>query len=295
MQLLVSTIDFRYITDVITPDEAVAMLEKMRAGSQQRCDDLTANGYPCYTTQVGWLGYADETLRQLCKKYLDLGFTAFKIKVGRDLKDDLRRARIVREEIGDQRILMMDANQVWDVNEAIEWMSKLSHFKPLWIEEPTSPDDVLGHAAIAREVRKMGIGVATGEMCCNRVLFKQFLQAGAMDYCQIDSARIGGVNEILAVYLMAKKLNVKVCPHAGGVGLCEMVQHLQMWDYVAVSGTREGRFVEYVDQQHEQFIRPVVVEGAHYLAPTAPGYGTELKTEAIEEFEYPHGCYWTEE
>lgn len=290
-----STIDFRYLTDVITPDEAVTMLEKARVGQSGRIQELQKNGYLAYTTQVGWLGYDDQTLRQLCKKYLDLGFTAFKIKVGRDLKDDLRRSRIIREEIGHKNILMMDANQVWDVNEAIDWMGQLSHFKPLWIEEPTSPDDVLGHATIARAVRKMNIGVATGEMCGNRVIFKQFLQSGAMDFCQIDSARIGGINEILSVYLMAKKLNVKVCPHAGGVGLCEMVQHLQMWDYVSLSGSKEGRYIEYVDQQHEQFINPVIMKNAHYMAPEHPGYNTELHQDAILQYEYPHGLYWANE
>lgn len=289
---MVSTIDFRYLTDVITPDEALRMLEKAKEGKEERTRDLQANGYRAYTTQVGWLGYGDQLLKDLCKKYLDLGFNAFKIKVGRDLKDDLRRAKIIRGEIGTDNLLMMDANQVWDVNEAIEWMGYLAHFKPLWIEEPTSPDDVLGHAAIGREVRKMGIGVATGEMCCNRILFKQFLQSGAMDYCQVDSARIGGINEILAVYFMAKKLNVKVCPHAGGVGLCEMVQHLQMWDYVSLSCNKEGRYIEYVDQQHEQFLNPVIMENAHYMPPQAPGYNTELKAEAIEEFQYPNGTYW---
>jgi L-fuconate dehydratase len=198
---------------------------------------------------------------------LEKGYTAFKIKVGRNLNEDIERCRLLREEIGWDNKLMVDANQIWDVQEAIEWMKQLAEFKPWWIEEPTSPDDVLGHATIAAALRPLGIGVATGEMCCNRVMFKQFLQAGALDFCQIDSARIGGVNELLAVYLMAKKLNVKVCPHAGGVGLCEMVQHLQMWDYVSLSATKEGRMVEFVDQQHEQFVDPAIVENGHYRAP----------------------------
>lgn len=271
------------------------MLEKAKEGREERLQELLEKGYPAYTTQVGWLGYDDDLLRSLCKKYLDLGFNAFKIKVGRDLKDDLRRSRIVREEIGHENILMMDANQIWDVEEAIKWMGQLVHYKPLFIEEPTSPDDILGHGTVAREMRKLGVGVATGEMICNRVMFKQFMQAGAMDYCQIDSARIGGINEILAVYLMAKKFNIKVCPHAGGVGLCEMVQHLQMWDFVSLSGTKKRRFIEYVDQQHEQFVNPVKVENAHYMAPDTSGYNTELKDEAIQEFEYPFGNYWVRE
>ncbi|GBP37503.1 Mitochondrial enolase superfamily member 1 [Eumeta japonica] len=197
---------------------------------------------------------------------------------------------------------MVDANQAWSVNEAIEWMKKLAPLKPMWIEEPTSPDDVLGHAAISKALKMLqsdddlfrpyGIGVATGEVCANRVMFKQFLQSGGMQYCQIDSARIGGVNELLSVYLMAEKLKVKVCPHAGGVGLCEMVQHLQYWDFASVSGTMEGRLVEYVDQQHEHFIDPCIVENARYLAPKLPGYSTEFLPEALEKFTYPSGSEW---
>lgn len=287
-----STIDFRYISDVLTPEEAIELLKEGQAGREERIKDLLENGYLAYTTQIGWLGYDDSTLRALCKEYLRKGFNAFKIKVGRDIEDDIKRSKIIREEIGYDNILMMDANQVWDVEEAINWMEKLVCFKPLWIEEPTSPDDILGHARISTEMRKRGVGVATGEMCANRVMFKQFLQSGALDYCQIDSARIGGVNEILSVYLMAKKLNVKVCPHAGGVGLCEMVQHLQFWDYLAVSATKEGRFIEFVDQQHEQFVRPTNVLNAHYMAPLQPGYNTELKLDAILQYEYPCGFEW---
>lgn len=289
---LVSTIDFRYITDVITKEEAIEILKKNQPYKDERIDKMLKDGYPAYTTQVGWLGYNNETLADLCQKYLDLGFTAFKVKVGRDIKDDIRRLEIVRGAIGWDNLLMVDANQVWDVQEAIDWMKKLEKFKITWIEEPTSPDDVLGHATIAKAMKPLGIGVATGEMCCNRVLFKQFLQADAMQYCQIDSARIGGINEILAVYLMAHKLGVKVCPHAGGVGLCEMVQHLQIWDYVALSGSTEGRFIEYVDQQHEHFDSPLVVENAHYKAPKAHGYSTTFKAEAISKYEYPNGTEW---
>ncbi|XP_055305828.1 mitochondrial enolase superfamily member 1-like [Sitodiplosis mosellana] len=290
--LLVSTIDFRYISDVVTPAEAVKMLKEGQNGKQQRIDELLKNGYPCYTTQVGWIGYSDEYRRSLCKEYLAQGFNAFKLKVGQNLEDDRHRCRLVREEIGWKNKLMVDANQIWDVNEAIEWMKNLSEFKIWWIEEPTSPDDALGHATIAKALKPYGIGVASGEACMNRIMFKQFLQAGALEFCQIDSARIGGVNEILSVYFMAKKFGVKVCPHAGGVGLCEMVQHLQMWDFTSVSCTNTDRYVEYVDQQHEQFVNPTNVKNAHYLAPTAPGYSTELKKDAIVKFEYPNGSEW---
>nr|XP_040227096.2 mitochondrial enolase superfamily member 1-like [Anopheles coluzzii] len=290
---LVSTIDFRYIEDVITPEEAIALLRETKPTRSERIQYLLANGYPAYTTQIGWLGYSDETIRALCRKYLAAGFKAFKMKVGQDLQNDIKRCQLVREEIGWDNQFMIDANQTWNVQTAIEWVISLKDFKPLWIEEPTSPDDVLGHAKIAAALREHSIGVATGEMCCNRVMFKQFMQANALEFCQIDSARIGGVNEILSVYLIAKKLNVKVCPHAGGVGLCEMVQHLQMWDFCSVSCTMEGRMVEFVDQQHDQFVFPATInEQACYVAPRAPGYSTELKQEAILQFEYPHGTDW---
>ncbi|XP_055625030.1 mitochondrial enolase superfamily member 1-like isoform X2 [Toxorhynchites rutilus septentrionalis] len=287
---LVSTIDFRYITDAITREEAINILKENRAGTRTRMNELMKTGYPAYTTQVGWLGYSDDTIRALCRKYLQAGFTAFKIKVGQNLENDIKRCRLVREEIGWNNTLMVDANQIWDVNEAIEWMKNLKHFKLLWIEEPTSPDDILGHKKIADA---LNIGVATGEMCCNRVMFKQFIQSQAFEFCQIDSARIGGVNEILAVYLMAKKFNVKVCPHAGGVGLCEMVQHLQLWDYTSVSCTMDKRMIEFVDQQHEQFVHPArIYANACYIPPSAPGYSTELKPEAVSMFEYPVGSEW---
>ncbi|XP_045493431.1 mitochondrial enolase superfamily member 1-like [Colias croceus] len=289
---LVSTIDFRYITDVITKKEAVELLKAKKAGKEARVIFLEENGYPAYTTQVGWLGYSDELVKELCHKYLSLGFNHFKVKVGCNVEDDLRRATVVRKCIGDDKILMVDANQAWSVDEAIEWMKKLAHLKPMWIEEPTSPDDVLGHAAISKALKPYGIGVATGEMCANRVMFKQFLQSGGMQFCQIDSARIGGINEILSVYLMAEKLGVKVCPHAGGVGLCEMVQHLQFWDYASLSGTMEGRLIEYVDQQHEHFVDPCVVVNARYMAPKLPGYSTQFLPGTLEKFSYPHGSEW---
>ncbi|KAG5888707.1 hypothetical protein JTB14_035772 [Gonioctena quinquepunctata] len=289
---LISCIDFRYLSNVITKEEALELLKKGRQGKEVRMNKLLEKGYPCYTTQAGWLGYSNEKITQLANKYMDAGFTAFKVKVGKNLDDDIKRLKVIRSIIGWDKTLMVDANQVWEVQEAIEWMSELAQFKPLWIEEPTSPDDVLGHAQISKAMKPLGIGVASGEMCCNRVLFKQFLQADAIQYCQIDSARIGGINEILSVYLMAQKLGVKVVPHAGGVGLCEMVQHLQMWDYVALSGTSEGKWVEYVDQQHEHFVYPTIIENAHYVAPRAPGYNTEMKKETLEDYVYPHGKEW---
>ncbi|XP_017887328.1 mitochondrial enolase superfamily member 1-like [Ceratina calcarata] len=291
---LVSTIDFRYITDVITKEEAIKLLKDNEKGKKERVELLRKNGYPAYTTQVGWLGYSDHKVQELCAKFLALGFTSFKAKVGQNLKDDIKRCQLIRDAIGYENKLMLDANQIWDVNEAIEWMKQLMKFKPVWIEEPTSPDDVLGHAIIANELRPHGIGVATGEMCANRVMFKQLLQAKAIDYCQIDSARIGGINEILAVYLMAKKRGVPVCPHAGGVGLCEMVQHLQMWDFISLTGSTENRVIEYVDQQHEHFEHPVRVQNACYMPPTAPGYSTKLKQDCITKYSYPSGQQWTD-
>ncbi|XP_029039102.1 mitochondrial enolase superfamily member 1-like [Osmia bicornis bicornis] len=289
---LVSAIDFRYITDVITKEEAIQLLKGSKEGKAKREEILKKNGYPAYTTQVGWLGYSDSKVKELCNKFLNLGFTSFKTKVGQNLQDDMRRCQMIRETIGYDNKLMLDANQVWDVNESIEWMKQLIKFKPTWIEEPTSPDDVLGHAKIANELRPHGVGVATGEMCANRVMFKQFLQMKAIDYCQIDSARIGGINEILAVYLMAKKIGVPVCPHAGGVGLCEMVQHLQMWDFICLSGTTENRVIEYIDQQHEHFEDPVVVQNACYMPPKQPGYSAKFKDDCIRKYSYPDGEQW---
>ncbi|XP_078042782.1 mitochondrial enolase superfamily member 1 [Augochlora pura] len=289
---LVSTIDFRYITDVVTKEEAIQMLKNGEKGKKERQEWLIKNGYPAYTTQVGWLGYSDEKVKTLCKKFMDLGYTSFKAKVGQNLKDDIRRCRLIRDMIGDKNQLMVDANQVWDVNQSIEWMKELKEFKPLWIEEPTSPDDILGHAKIAEALKPYGIGVATGEMCANRVMFKQLLQAKAIDYCQIDSARIGGINEILSVYFMSKKLGVPVCPHAGGIGLCEMVQHLQLWDFVSLSQTTEKRMIEYVDQQHEYFVEPVTMKNACYMPPTAPGYSTKLTDECLKNYTHPNGEQW---
>lgn len=281
---LVGCIDFRYITDALTPSEALDILKKWEPTKSERIQFLEENGYPSYTTSAGWLGYSDEKLRELCRSCIEQGWDCFKIKVGRNLEDDIRRCRIIREEIGPDRRLMMDANQVWEVSEAIEWMSQLAEFNPWFIEEPTSPDDVLGHAAIAKAVAP--IQVATGEHCANRMMFKQFLQADAMGVCQIDSCRLGGVNEILSVLLMAAKFKVPVCPHAGGVGLCEYVQHLSMFDFVAVSGSMEDRMTEYAGHLHEHFLNPVVMKNGRYMPPTAPGYSIEMYPESIERYTF---------
>ena len=287
---LVRCIDFRYITDALTPEEALAILRPLYATRAEREAEMLRCGYPAYTTSAGWLGYSDEKLRMLCREALAQGWSHFKIKVGADLRDDLRRLSIIREEIGAERKLMLDANQVWDVDEAIANMRELARFDPWWIEEPTSPDDVLGHATIARAIAP--IGVATGEQCQNRVVFKQLLQSDAIRFCQIDSCRLGGVNEVLAVLLLAAKFGVPVCPHAGGVGLCEYVQHLAIFDYIAVSGSLDDRIVEYVDHLHEHFVDPVVVRGGRYIPPLAPGYSITMKPESRARFAYPDGPAW---
>ncbi len=287
---LVACIDFRYITDVLTPAEAQAMLERMAASRPEREQEMREQGFPAYTTSTGWLGYTDEKVRHLCREAVAAGWTHFKMKVGVNLADDLHRARIMREEIGPERTLMMDANQVWDVADAITNMQALAEFNPWWIEEPTSPDDILGHAAIARAVAP--IGVATGEHVHNRIMFKQLLQANAISFCQIDSCRLGGVNEVLAVLLMAAKFGIPVCPHAGGVGLCEYVQHLSIFDYIAVSGSQENRVLEYVDHLHEHFLDPVVIRNGRYMPPTMPGYSITMRPESLDRHEFPHGAAW---
>jgi len=281
---LVRCIDFRYITDCITPDEALALLTRAAEGKADRIATLTREGYPCYTTSAGWLGYPDDKLRRLCQEAVDAGFNHVKLKVGRDREDDIRRLRIAREVLGPDRQLMIDANQVWDVPVAIDWLKDLAFAKPWFIEEPTSPDDVEGHRAIRQAVQPMQ--VATGEMCQNRILFKQFIMRGAIDVVQIDSCRLGGVNEILAVMLMAAKHSLPVCPHAGGVGLCEYVQHLSMIDYLCIAGTRDGRVIEYVDHLHEHFVDPCVVRGAAYMPPQAPGFSITMKPESLQRYRF---------
>ena len=287
---LVRVIPFRYITDALTPDEALDMIQRNEATRADRESILKQNGYPAYTTSAGWLGYSDDQLRALCREGLAEGWSHFKVKVGRDLEDDVRRVRIIREEIGPERRLMVDANQVWDVGQAITWMRELARFDPWWIEEPTSPDDVLGHAAVARALAP--IRVATGEHCQNRVMFKQLLQANAIGFCQVDAARLGGVNEVLAVMLLAAKFGVPVCPHAGGVGLCEYVQHLSMVDFLRISGSMDDRLIEYVDHLHEHFVAPVVMRGGRYMPPTAPGYSAQMKHDSIATYTYPTGSAW---
>jgi L-fuconate dehydratase len=289
---IVRCIDFRYITDALTPDEAEALLERAAAGKADREATLIGAGYPAYTTSAGWLGYSDDKVRDLCRRAVADGWRHFKVKVGASLDDDAHRLALVREEIGPGARLMIDANQAWDVGQAIDWVHALSRFDLWWIEEPTSPDDVLGHAAIARAVAP--VGVATGEHCANRVLFKQLLQARAIQFCQIDSCRLGGVNENLAVILMAAKFGVPVCPHAGGVGLCELVQHLSMFDYLCVSGRMDDRVTEFVDHLHEHFETPVVIRGARYLAPAAPGYSSTIAPGSRRDYAYPHGRVWRE-
>ena len=254
---------------------------------------MLKNGYPAYTTSAGWLGYSDEKMRRLCREAKAEGFKHMKIKVGSDLKDDLRRAAIIREEIGDDLRLMMDANQKWDVDEAISNMAELAQFNPWWIEEPTSPDDILGHAKIAKAVAP--IKVATGEHCQNRVMFKQLMQAGSIEICQIDSCRVGGVNEILAILLMAAKFEIPVCPHAGGVGLCEYVQHLSMIDFISISGSLDDRIIEFVDHLHEHFLDPVVIKDGAYMPPKMPGYSIEIKEESLIDYSFPDGKVWKEE
>jgi L-fuconate dehydratase len=290
---LVRCIDFRYITDALTPSDALEILNRQAATRQEREREMLRDGYPAYTTSAGWLGYPDDKIRRLCREGVEQGWSHFKIKVGRDRRDDLRRAALVRAEIGPERKLMMDANQVWDVGQAIDWIRELAPFDPWWIEEPTSPDDVLGHAAIARAVAP--IGIATGEQCQNRVVFKQLMQANAIRFCQIDSCRLGGVNECLAVILLAAKFGVPVCPHAGGVGLCEYVQHLAIFDYIAVSASLENRIVEYVDHLHEHFADPVVIRNGRYIPPAAPGYSIEMKPESLRRYAFPDGAVWAEQ
>lgn len=286
---LVSLVDFRYLSDALTPDEALALLRAAEPGRAERAALLRAEGYPAYTTTPGWLGYSDEKLVQLSKAAVAEGFGQIKLKVGGDLDDDVRRMRLAREAVGPDVRIAVDANQRWDVADAVRWMTALAPYAPHWIEEPTSPDDVLGHAAVRAG---QPVKVATGEHVANRVMFKQLLQAGAVDFVQIDAARVAGVNENLAILLLAAKHGVPVCPHAGGIGLCELVQHLAMFDYVAVSGTREDRVIEYVDHLHEHFADPAVVVDGCYRAPEAPGFSARMHPESLAAHRYPDGPVW---
>ena len=287
---IVAAVDFRYITDAIKPAEALAILRRGKAGQAERLARLETEGYPAYTTSAGWFGFSDEKIRRLCHEGLADGWTMFKLKVGGDAQDDLRRGRIVREEIGWENRMMVDANQRWGVEEAIARTNQLAELKPWWMEEPTSPDDILGHARIRREAKP--VRIATGEHCQNAVMFKQLLQAEAIDVCQIDSCRVAGVNENLAILLMAAKFGVPVCPHAGGVGLCEYVQHLSIFDYLGVSCSLEDRVIEYVDHLHEHFRDPVKIRRGHYLVPRMAGYSCEILPSSLEEYAYPDGSIW---
>ncbi|RCG32332.1 L-fuconate dehydratase [Sphaerisporangium album] len=290
---IVSLVDFRYLTDALTPDEALRILQEAEPGRAARIAALKVDGYPAYTTSPGWLGYDDDKLRRLCKEAIEAGFTQIKLKVGADLEDDRRRMRIAREVCGPGFRIAVDANQRWDVGSAIRWVNELREFDPYWVEEPTSPDDVLGHATIARALAP--VKVATGEHVQNRMIFKQMLQAGSMSVVQLDAARVGGVNENIAILLLAAKFGVPVCPHAGGVGLCELVQHLAMFDYVAVSGTMRDRVIEYVDHLHEHFADPVVIVNGRYQAPLAPGFSAAMLPESIADHLYPDGPVWRDE
>ncbi len=287
---LVACIDFRYIDDALAPDEAVDILRRNASSRGEREAAMLRDGFPAYTTSAGWLGYPDTKIVALAREAMGAGFTHLKLKVGADPKFDLRRAHALREAIGPDGHLMLDANQVWSIDQAIRSMRALAEVNPWWIEEPTSPDDVLGHLRIREAIAP--IRIATGEHVQNRVMFKQFMQAHAIDFCQIDSCRLGGVNEVLAVLVLAAKFGIPVCPHAGGVGLCEYVQHLAIFDYIAVGASLENRVCEYVDHLHEHFVDPVRVEGGRYLVPTQPGYSAEMKSESLTVFGFPDGAAW---
>jgi L-fuconate dehydratase len=291
---IVELVDWHYLSDAITSEEARRALDRLVPTRAAREAELREIGYPAYTTSVGWLGYPDDKVRRLCREALAAGFTRFKIKVGANRADDIRRAALVRQEIGPDGVLMLDANQRWDVGQAIEWVSALAPARPFWIEEPTSPDDLLGHAAIARALEPLGIGVATGEMVSNRVIWKQLLLARATAFCQLDFCRMAGVNEMVATLLLAARFGVPVCPHAGGVGLCEYVQHASIFDYVAVSGSLDKRSIEYVDHLHGHFVDPCVITGGRYRVPTAAGTSITMKPGSREAHSYPGGSIWKE-
>ena len=287
---IVDLIDFRYITDALTPAEALAILRAAAPGKTQRIAALNSLGYPAYTTSPGWLGYSDEKLARLARRAVKDGFRTIKLKVGLNIEDDLRRCRIARQAIGPTVALAVDANQRWDVGAAIDWLKQIAPYNVAWAEEPTSPDDVLGHAVIRRGVAP--VRISTGEHTQNRVIFKQLFQAQAVDLIQIDAARVGGVNENLAILLMAAKFKVPVFPHAGGVGLCELVQHLAMADFVAISGSMEDRAIEFADHLHEHFVDPVRIRGGRYLAPAGAGFSAQMRPESVEHYRFPSGAAW---
>lgn len=288
---LYDLVDWNYLSDVVSKEEIITHLNATARTADTRITVLEKSGYPAYTTSAGWLGYSDEKMRELLQEAVDAGWTTFKMKVGSDLDDDKRRARLIREFIGQDGQLMMDANQVWGVNEAIRWMRELSEFNPGWIEEPTSPDDILGHAKIARALAP--IPVATGEHCHNAVMFKQFMEAGGLSICQLDSCRLASINEIIGVLILAWKFEIPVCPHAGGVGLCEYVQHISMFDYTRVSCSTDGRVIEYVDHLHDHFKDPVRLVNGRYAAPEVPGYSIEMHPETLSQYVYPDGPVWS--
>ncbi|GLZ32826.1 mandelate racemase [Lentzea sp. NBRC 105346] len=288
---IVSLVDFRYLSDALTPEDALQILRSCEHGKAERAEFLMREGYPAYTTSPGWLGYSDDKLAGLARQALADGFDMIKLKVGGSLDDDVRRMKLAREVVGEKVRVAVDANQRWDVDTAVRWMRELAPYDPYWIEEPTSPDDVLAHRAIADALAP--IRVATGEHVQNRVVFKQLLQAGAIDVLQLDACRVAGVNENIAIMLLAKKFDVPVCPHAGGVGLCELVRHLSMFDFVAVSGEIGERVIEWVDHLHEHFLDPAVVRDGRYLAPDAPGFSAQLKDETLSDYRFPDGPVWT--
>ncbi|MGI4853156.1 MAG: enolase C-terminal domain-like protein [Janthinobacterium lividum] len=286
---IVSLIDFTYIDDALSPAEALEILTRNESSRAERIAHLQAQGLPAYTTSAGWFGFDDDKIKRLCDEALQEGWTHFKLKVGGTPEDDLRRGQLVRQQIGPDNKLMVDANQKWGVVEAIHRTRQLAELDLWWMEEPTSPDDILGHARIRRET---GVRIATGEHCQNKVMFKQLLQAGAIDVCQIDSCRVAGVNENLAIILMAAKFGIPVCPHAGGVGLCEYVQHLSAFDYIYASATLKDKVVEYVDHLHEHFLTPVRIRQGHYVLPQEAGYSIEIHAESLAEYAFPAGTYW---
>ncbi|MGB3764808.1 MAG: enolase C-terminal domain-like protein [Ornithinimicrobium sp.] len=287
---IVDQVDFRYLSDALDRDQALDLLRAAEPGRDERIRLLRAEGYPAYTTSPGWLGYSDQKMVRLAEEAVADGFSQIKLKVGADLENDVRRLKLAREAVGPDIRIAIDANQRWDVEEAVNAVQRLSAWDPYWIEEPTSPDDVLAHAAIRRRVSP--VKVATGEHGQNRVIFKQLLQAGAIDVLQLDSARVAGVNENIAIILLAARFGVPLCPHAGGVGLCELVQHLSMFDFVAVSGSMENRVIEYVDHLHEHFVEPAVVRGGRYQVPTAPGFSSRMHDASQSRFSFPNGAAW---